>query len=427
MAEKRSKWGRGQIARGIVRLEAASDEPVVDRENRIIRGCSVITRGEALGHGFWIDSEFVDQTVKGGREAGTSGIKARFTHPGLCSDGMGKYLGRWQSFSRDGDRARADLHLADVASRTPDGDLAGYVMDLAEEDPKAFGASITFDHDWDAADQFADEYQVFDEEKNRRVFKSPDPDNAQNLPHVRMKRLRTADVVDEPAANPEGLFGRGSKLAAAADKFLDWALGGEGEPPELEPAFGVDAERARSFLTGYLDRRGMRLTALAGGQTAVASALTKEKNMAGEKEATPDVAKLQAEAKAAGVEEGSKAALGALNEMLAAFPKDQPYAVESFRAGLTVEKAKAAYADKLTARVEQLEAEKAKAEAERKPAPPAAGKAAQFKDGGGAEGDFLAVAEALAAEKGLSIGAAMSQVAREQPELHAKFLGGGKG
>lgn len=428
--QPKTRWSRGAPSRGIS-LAAGEAGPVVDREKRLIRGCSLIARGEALGHGFWIDSEFIDQTVADGQAAGVKGVKARFTHPGLCADGLGKYLGRWRNHRRDGDKCRADLHLAESASRAPDGDLAAYVMDLAEEDPEAFGASIVFDHDLAAEDEFWSEHQVLDEELGRMVFKSPDGDNAHNLMHARLAKLRNADVVDEPAANPDGLFGRGGDLAARAERFLDWLITGEGEAPELEPAFGVSADRAREFLMSYLDRRSVRLSATPGASGASAG---KEREMAGENkpapETKPDGAALQAEARKAGVEEGGKAVRDQFVAMLAAFPQNRPFAVECFEKGFSIEAAKLAAADKLAAEVERLrkENEDLRSQAAGKkptgPQKPPAGPAATFSEGSAAAGNFRQVAEALAAERGLELGEAMSLVARQQPELHAKYLAG---
>lgn len=423
--QNRPSWTRGSLARG---LKVAGGAPAVDRENRVIRGAALVTRGEALGHGFWIDREFLDQTVKAGRGTGP-GIKARFTHPGMCSDGMGKYLGRWRNVSRDGDVARGDLHLAESASRSPDGDLAGYVMDLAEEDPAAFGASIVFGHDWEAEQAFLGEHTTFDEQEKRAVFRSPDEDNADNLRHARLSDLRAADVVDEPAANPAGLFSRGAELARRAEAFLDWALSGQGQPPEIEPAFGIEAERAREFLMSYLDRRGVRLSELTapGGSGASAAqevTMAEEKNQATPPaQKPPDVAALQAEARAAGRKEEREA----LEQMLGAFPKDRAFALESFAKGLSVDQAKAARAETLAARVEQLEKENGDLKSKASPPPPPAGKAAEFAELPAGQRDFLGAVRALVDEKGLGLGEAMAQIAREQPELHRAYLGlGGK-
>ncbi len=237
-----------------IRLAGPRGKATVDREARVIRGFSVITRGEALGHGLWIDHTFLDQVARSGRAEGR-GLKARFTHPGLSGDGLGKALGRAKNFTRSGDRVYADLHLLKSASETPDGDLAGYVMDLAEEDPGLFGASIVFDSDMAAMDRFTAEHTG-----HGGAFKSPDDDNRRNYPHARLGRLWAADIVDDPAANPAGLFSfpAGSELAARAEGILAYALGiSEDMPPEL--AGGPHPERARAFVQEFLARHGLKI------------------------------------------------------------------------------------------------------------------------------------------------------------------------
>ena len=164
----------------------------------------MITRGEALGHDLWIDASFLEDVRD---EINAGGIKARFTHPGLSSDGIGTKLGRFYDAEIIGDQVYADLHFQEAATKTPDGDLADYVMTLAEETPEDFGLSIVFEHDVQDMERLTDENTV-----NGR-FISPDEDNKNNYEHARLAALRAADVVDTPAANPDGLFQRGQDFA----------------------------------------------------------------------------------------------------------------------------------------------------------------------------------------------------------------------
>lgn len=237
----------------------------------LIRGLAVITRGEALGHGEWIDAEFLKQTAAAINASGSKGIKARYTHPDDSGDGLGSYLGRVKDARIEGDTVRADLHLASAAHNSPDGNLASYVMDLALEDPDAFGESIAFQRDLSAEDDFATEHSQavklsdFDGEKTVYRFKSPDKLNTRNLPHVRLAELRAVDTVDEPAANPSGLFHRAS-AAAEADALLSYALGHSSERPTLT-TFDADPDRVSGFLNRWLTRKGLELTAKATPET----------------------------------------------------------------------------------------------------------------------------------------------------------------
>jgi hypothetical protein len=125
---------RTPIARGLKAAE--KDQPRVVRDGGdygagIIYGASIITRGEALGHRMWIDGDMVTQVYAAIDDAGDEGLKARFTHPSLSADGLGSYLGRLKNPQQIGDQTFADIHIAKAARKAPDGDLGGYVMDLA--------------------------------------------------------------------------------------------------------------------------------------------------------------------------------------------------------------------------------------------------------------------------------------------------------
>lgn len=223
-----------------------------DYESGVIRNVAVITRGEALGHGMWVDQTMLEQVQVLGNE-NAEGVKARFTHPTMSSDGLGRALGRVKNFKKWGDKVIADLHFFESAHNTPEGDLAEYVMMLANEDATAAGLSIVFDVDEDEQEK----YQI--ENMDSDGFDSPDPDNVQNLIHARVAQLRAADVVDEPAANPEGMFHRQS-LSADAGVFLSFVAGHSNNKPSA--MFGVDPERARSFFQRWLSENKLEISQL---------------------------------------------------------------------------------------------------------------------------------------------------------------------
>lgn len=198
------RWFRADVARGI---ELQADRPAVDRERGIIHGYAVITKGPALGHHMTIDDKTLDQVVELGN-AKTLGVKSRFDHPSASNTSMGTFLGRSKAFRRVGDRVLADLHLSEAAKEAPQGDLHGYVLGLAERDPQAFGASIVFEG--------KSEY-VLNEDGTRKTDDAGKP-----LPALaRVQALLASDVVDEPAANPGGLFSREDSLAAKVSAFLN--------------------------------------------------------------------------------------------------------------------------------------------------------------------------------------------------------------
>lgn len=254
---------RGPLSKG---LAAGADVDRIGGDNGagLIRGAAVITRGEALGHGLWIDNHMLQQTHDAINAEPETGSKARFTHPGLSSDGMGKFLGRFKNATLDGDVVRADLHFSKAAHETPDGNLADYVMELADEDPAAFGNSISFMRDTDAERQFRDSNQqvveVVDEEgtqSQRKVFRSPDELNTKNLRHARLASLRAVDTVDSPAANPGGMF-HATDVAHEAEALVSYACGLTDEKPAVSH-FDVNPDRVSGFVTRFLDRHDLEI------------------------------------------------------------------------------------------------------------------------------------------------------------------------
>jgi hypothetical protein len=165
---------------------ARSKEVRVDRKQDIISAFAVVTKGVTHDERGEFDDIALDNVVELGNKA-KLGVKSRFGHPNMSSTALGTFLGRVRNFRRDGDIVRADLHIDKTAHDTPDGDLATYVMNLAESDPNAFGASMVI---------------YWDEE----VRQEKDKDGNQPPPFIRVKKLSSVDVVDDPAAN-NGLFG----------------------------------------------------------------------------------------------------------------------------------------------------------------------------------------------------------------------------
>jgi hypothetical protein len=252
---------RGSLAKGL--SGGAGDDPAV------LPGIALITRGEALGHGVWIDQSFV-ASVGAALKSKPEGVKSRFTHPSLSADGLGKFLGRVTGGDLDasGDIVRGSLKFAEVASNAPDGDLAGYVRNLAKEDPESFGASIVFEHDEPAMIEFAlangaewaeDRYGRY---LSLEKYKSPDPLNTKNMLHVRLKSLVAVDIVDEPAANPDGLFHRSNPLHEDAEKLIGYLTGETKIKPQLS-ALGADADRVAGFVKKALANRNLEIKAMA--------------------------------------------------------------------------------------------------------------------------------------------------------------------
>lgn len=209
----------------------------VDRDKRLVRGVAVLQSGNVNdSRKLSIDATTLSQVVTIGN-GGTKNLKARWTHPNLSGDGLGKYLGRWKNFrmSDDGQTVLADLQLAPIAFRQVDSELGmsrgEWVLEMAENDHDAFGVSLApAKMDTKAMEDGEDEegYQPY-----------------------RVLSLTAIDVVDDPAATRGGLFGGLALSVEAAPRFATEAL--DKLFPEAEPE--VIRARVEGFLNKYLARR----------------------------------------------------------------------------------------------------------------------------------------------------------------------------
>ena len=229
-----------------------------------IKNFAVITTGEALGHQAWVDNEFISQVATELAKK-KKGVVSRYTHPSQSADGLSRGLGRVEFRSSGDGKVRGDLHFYKSAHKSPDGNLAGFLLELASEDPESFGASIAFSRDIEAEQEFA--------EANPS---SPDARNVNNYPHVRLGELRFVDIVDQPAANPDGLFHK-DKTFEAANQLIAYAFGLSKEKP-TEQVFGVDPDRLAQFTSRFLSTQGLELMKInfAEGQEPIEEAPVQE-------------------------------------------------------------------------------------------------------------------------------------------------------
>lgn len=202
-------------------------------EDDVIYGCSVCTEGPALGHGVMLDRTFINEVYKQGKRSKV-GLKARFGHPNMCNESLGTYIGRFKNFkiSDDESQVYADLHIAKSSHNTPHGDLGQYIVDLAKDDPEAFGTSIVFNP--------GESYYEEDDEGNVTEYATCD-------------KLLGCDFVDEPAANPNGLFSSAT-VAGKVTQFLDAhpevvsALSQDDDMIEIISSYGKNAAQ---FISKY--------------------------------------------------------------------------------------------------------------------------------------------------------------------------------
>lgn len=260
------------------RLRAAApasteSAPRIDRDAGVIRGVAVMTTGEARGHNMVVDAVTLSATADL-INAKPEGVKSRFTHPGMCDDGMGKKLGTVKNARVVGDQVVADLHFSGSASKTPSGDLAGYVLERAEESAGDFGLSVVVTGK--TAWRVPGGVEVMTRER---------PVNADSdKPYLRPTSLAAVDVVDEPAANPSGLLA--AAFSGTTNVDADEAFSAL---DAMREARGLSLDQAHSFVARYFDARGLthkiestpmtispdRLAELCEKHSAQAGAITK--------------------------------------------------------------------------------------------------------------------------------------------------------
>lgn len=230
----------------LLRTPAVHGERRVDRNENTIFGCKMIQLGAINDdRPLIVDEGTLSELIDLGN-ANPKGLKARFTHPNMSSDGMGKFLGRWTNFRREGDSVLADLHLSTSAFVSPHGDMGSYVLELAEDDPEAFGVS--------AAGRLSQE--------TLKAWGDRESDEEDPVP-IRWRKMMACDVVDEPAATRGGLFDVQTSdeldLHSTATLLLDQHLDGMA-PREI-------LERFRSFLQRWCEDRGVESNDLAEKET----------------------------------------------------------------------------------------------------------------------------------------------------------------
>jgi hypothetical protein len=150
----------------------------------IIEGVSIISVGEAKGHGLFVD-DITLQEVKACAESYAGGVKVNLDH----GAGIKDIVGFCDNFRIIGEKLVADLNLLETAEKR------AYVLEIATRMPDTFGISIAFSGPV--------------RERDGRSFAS-------------CTELYSADLVQTPAANPTGLFSFTAKsVDTSANQMID--------------------------------------------------------------------------------------------------------------------------------------------------------------------------------------------------------------
>lgn len=148
-----------------------------------IEGVSIISVGEAKGHGLFVDDVTL-QEVKACAESYAGGVKVNLDH----GAGIKDIVGFCDNFRIVGKKLVADLNLLETAEKR------AYVLEIAERMPDTFGISIAFSGPV--------------RERDGQSFAS-------------CTELYSADLVQTPAANPTGLFSFTAKSVDTSAKQMD--------------------------------------------------------------------------------------------------------------------------------------------------------------------------------------------------------------
>lgn len=168
----------------------------VDREAGTMRGVSLISVGEALGHGLYVDERTLETALDVLEDMET--LPAYVTHRGaLFEDRLTREIGMFENFRIEGDKVKADFQ-AFQSFQEDESRRFNRLFELAEKMPKRFGLSIVFAGMKAWATDVGD--IPFDGDNDR-------PENAAfEFPSIRVEEVTSADFTDSPAANPTGLF-----------------------------------------------------------------------------------------------------------------------------------------------------------------------------------------------------------------------------
>jgi hypothetical protein len=227
-------------------------------DQALIMGVSVITEGDALGHGVMIDA----MSLAGIREHAMmrpNGVKVMLDH----DDGIENTIGVMRNFTIDGIQLRGDLQLLKAHGETP------LIIEMAETMPELFGMSISF---------------------------SGSLEEIGGVYYVRCEELYSIDIVDMPAANPSGLFSakvdtlqkamdlQAITIELSAEKELRLAAAGQAQKnySEFQNQLSINAQlsadvQAKTLELSALSETNAKLTTeLAAAQANIAEKINAE-------------------------------------------------------------------------------------------------------------------------------------------------------
>lgn len=185
-------------------LNASNIAGKLNKEKGTIEGVSLITVGEAKGHGMAVDLKTLSsifELTKG------KVVKAFWTHGQAYSgDRLGEEVGLFSGFHIVGTQLKARFTVLESFKKNF-AERFDYLFEMAEKAPDSWGVSLSFEG-----------FAVWVLDTGEEVPADGDrPGNAVGeFPFVRITRILSADFVGDPAANAS-LFSQG-KLTALLDE-----------------------------------------------------------------------------------------------------------------------------------------------------------------------------------------------------------------
>ena len=179
---------KGKRARQGYSVDAASGE---------MNGVSLIQLGEAIGHGIYVDELSLASALEVLSE---KNLPAFITHNGaLVEDRMLKQVGFFSGFFVQDGKLKAEQFQALESFKEDESERYNRLFDLATQMPDAFGLSLVFE---------AELVWVFSDGTEKSISDSDGKGATREVPSVRFISIGSADFVDAPAANEDGLFSK---------------------------------------------------------------------------------------------------------------------------------------------------------------------------------------------------------------------------
>ena len=266
----------------------------VNEKTGTMSDVSLIQIGEAKGHGVWIDA----QSLESGLEAVGGSLPAYVTHEGAVdSDRLLKEVGLFSGFYIEDGKLKAEAFKALDSFRVDEPERFRRLFDLAREMPDAFGLSLVFEARLVWVMEGGEEISVEDSDGEGAI---------RSIPAVRFISIRSADFVDAPAANKEGLFNSNHKIqnimakdnlielskeeeivldeATSEAEVTENAEATDAEPEKLDEEQQTEIDRLRDEMGRHDDRLNMLEDGIADLKERLSSANTENEELSKENE-----------------------------------------------------------------------------------------------------------------------------------------------